>query len=52
MTAKNALNKVEEKKQELAASTYGVAATQTNDELDKDSYAIPRIAIIEALSNL
>ena len=38
------------KEQEQALAAYGAAAVETHDELDKDSYAIPRIAIIEALS--
>jgi hypothetical protein len=38
------------KQEETALATYSYAATATHDELDKDSYAIPRIAIIEKLS--
>jgi hypothetical protein len=38
------------KESEQALAAYGYDASASHDELDGDSYAIPRIAIIEALS--
>jgi hypothetical protein len=38
------------KQEEKALAAYGAGVVETHDELDKDSYAIPRIALIEKLS--
>lgn len=38
------------KKEEAALAAYSYTATETHDELDMDSYAIPRIAVLEKMS--
>lgn len=43
----NALTKQDEQK---AIAAYGYNQVSTNDELDRDSYAIPRIAVLEKMS--